>query len=54
MKAFLALALEAAQEFAAGSLRQPLVILATADEESSMHGARALAAAAVGRWVGTR
>ena len=45
MKSFLALALEAAREFSAGSLRQPLVILATADEESSMHGARALAAA---------
>ena len=45
MKSFLALALEAAQEFRAGDLRQPLVILATADEESSMDGARALAAA---------
>lgn len=45
MKSFLALAIEAAREFAAGDLRQPLVILATADEESSMCGARALAAA---------
>ncbi|MCC6136310.1 MAG: acetylornithine deacetylase [Candidatus Contendobacter sp.] len=45
MKAFLALALEAAQEFRAGDLHQPLLILATADEESSMAGARALAAA---------
>ncbi len=45
MKAFLALALAAAQAFRASDLRQPLVILATADEESSMAGARALAAA---------
>lgn len=45
MKAFLALALDAAQEFQASDLRQPLIILATADEESSMAGARALAAA---------
>ncbi|MCP5159143.1 MAG: acetylornithine deacetylase [Gammaproteobacteria bacterium] len=45
MKSFLALAIDAAREFAAGDLRQPLIILATADEESSMHGARALAAA---------
>ncbi|MDS4041740.1 MAG: acetylornithine deacetylase [Candidatus Competibacter sp.] len=45
MKSFLALAIEAAREFAAGDLRRPLVILATADEESSMAGARALAAA---------
>lgn len=45
MKSFLALALAAAGDFTARDLRQPLVILATADEESSMHGARALAAA---------
>lgn len=44
MKSFLALAIEAARGFAAADLRQPLVILATADEESSMSGARALAA----------
>lgn len=44
MKAFLALALAAAQDFTARDLRQPLVILATADEESSMNGVRALAA----------
>ncbi|HRF63145.1 MAG TPA: acetylornithine deacetylase [Candidatus Competibacter sp.] len=44
MKSFLALAIEAAREFSARDLRQPLVILATADEESSMGGARALAA----------
>ena len=45
MKSSLALALEAAQAFSAADLRQPLVILATADEESSMCGAQALAAA---------
>ncbi len=45
MKAFLALAIEAASAISARALRQPLVILATADEESSMAGARALAAA---------
>ncbi|MCB1918552.1 MAG: acetylornithine deacetylase [Candidatus Competibacteraceae bacterium] len=45
MKSFLALAIEAAREFATRKLSQPLVILATADEESSMHGAQALAAA---------
>jgi acetylornithine deacetylase len=42
MKAFLALALEAASSFAARPLNQPLIIVATADEESSMSGARAL------------
>lgn len=42
MKAFLALAIAAASEFTERDLRQPLVILATADEESSMAGARAL------------
>jgi acetylornithine deacetylase len=45
MKSFLALAIEAAREFATRKFSQPLVILATADEESSMHGAQALAAA---------
>ncbi len=45
MKSFLALAIAAAMEFRAADLRQPLVILATADEESGMDGARALAAA---------
>ncbi len=45
MKAFLALTIAAAAGFKAGELRQPLVILATADEESSMSGARVLAAA---------
>lgn len=45
MKSFLALAIEAAQGFSGADLHQPLVILATADEESSMSGARALATA---------
>ena len=42
MKSFLALALEAASRFSAADLRHPLTIVATADEESSMHGARML------------
>ncbi|KAA6184672.1 acetylornithine deacetylase [Thiohalocapsa marina] len=42
MKSFLALAIEAARGLSAQDLRQPLIILATADEESAMHGARAL------------
>jgi acetylornithine deacetylase len=45
MKSFLALAVEAARGLEAKDLKAPLVILATADEESSMSGARALAAA---------
>lgn len=45
MKSFLAIAIEAARGLAAADLKQPLVILATADEESSMSGARALVAA---------
>lgn len=45
MKSFFALALEAARGIEPTELRSPLVILATADEESSMRGARALAAA---------
>ncbi len=45
MKGFFPLALAAAQRFADTELKQPLIILATADEESSMNGARALAAA---------
>ena len=45
MKGFFPLALEASREFMETDLRQPLIILATADEESSMAGARALAAA---------
>lgn len=42
MKAFLALAVEAASSFTAPQLQQPLIIVATADEESSMSGAKAL------------
>lgn len=42
MKAFFALALVAATQFQAKQLRHPLIILATADEESSMNGAKAL------------
>ena len=42
MKAFLALAVEAASDFTAGQLKEPLIIVATADEESSMSGAKAL------------
>lgn len=39
MKSFFALAIEAARRFDPKALKQPLVILATADEESSMDGA---------------
>lgn len=46
MKSFLALAIEAGREFEAKQLTQPLIILATADEESSMAGAQALVRAA--------
>ena len=42
MKAFLALALEASRDVQAMDLDEPLVLLATADEETSMSGARAL------------
>lgn len=42
MKAFLALAFEASQAFETADLNEPLIILATADEESSMAGARDL------------
>ena len=45
MKGFFPLAIAAAARFREQELRQPLIILATADEESSMNGARALAAA---------
>ena len=43
MKAFLALAIEAAKEFKNKKLKQRLTIVATADEESSMKGAKAIA-----------
>lgn len=42
MKGFFPVALEAARRFRDSPLRQPLIILATADEESSMDGAREL------------
>ncbi|WP_295384955.1 acetylornithine deacetylase [uncultured Thiodictyon sp.] len=42
MKSFLALAVEAARHLNPADLKHPLMILATADEESAMHGARAL------------
>ena len=45
MKGFFPLAIAAAHAFADTTLQQPLILLATADEESSMNGARALAAA---------
>ncbi len=45
MKGFFPIAIEAARKFTDKTLQQPLIILATADEESSMNGARALAEA---------
>ncbi len=45
MKSFFALAIEAVLPFLERTPRQPLIILATADEESSMAGAKALAQA---------
>jgi len=42
MKSFFAIAIEAVRGLRAEALEHPLVILATADEESAMHGARAL------------
>lgn len=43
MKGFFAVVHEAIQDFLDADLKQPLIILATADEESSMSGARTLA-----------
>ncbi|MGH1460794.1 MAG: acetylornithine deacetylase [Neptuniibacter sp.] len=45
MKGFFPIAIEAARKFIDQPLQQPLIILATSDEESSMNGARALAEA---------
>lgn len=45
MKGFFPVILEAVKPFLDKPLKHPLIILATADEESSMSGARALAAA---------
>lgn len=42
MKAFFAVAIEAARQFEAKQLRRPLSLVATADEESSMAGAKHL------------
>lgn len=42
MKAFFALVIEAVGDLELGALKQPLTILATADEESSMCGAQSL------------
>lgn len=42
MKCFFPIVSEALHEVDLGQLRQPLTVLATADEESNMHGARAL------------
>ena len=50
MKCFFPLVLEAIRNMDLGRLREPLYILATADEESSMSGARALTAS--GRKLG--
>jgi acetylornithine deacetylase len=50
MKGFFALALEAVRDLKAGHLRQPLILLATADEETGMSGAKALQA--MGRRLG--
>jgi acetylornithine deacetylase len=45
MKGFFPLAIAAASAFTDTALKQPLILLATADEESSMNGARKLATA---------
>ena len=44
MKGFFALAISAARKFSKNDMSEPLLIVATADEESTMHGARELAA----------
>ncbi len=44
MKAFFALALTAVQRFSTSEIKHPLTLIATADEESTMMGARELAA----------
>jgi arginyl-tRNA--protein-N-Asp/Glu arginylyltransferase len=44
MKGFLALVVDAVRDLRARDLRRPLVVVATADEETSMAGARALPA----------
>ncbi|RNF49033.1 acetylornithine deacetylase [Marinomonas hwangdonensis] len=42
MKGFFAIVLDTVQQMELSDLKQPLIVLATADEESSMSGARAL------------
>lgn len=42
MKSFLAIAIEAARQYRVEDLKHPIIILATADEESSMIGAQSL------------
>ena len=43
MKSFFALVMEALKDFDGVAFKQPLIVLATADEETSMQGARTLA-----------
>lgn len=43
MKSFIAMALHAAQRFDPSKLKRPLTLIATADEETTMNGARMLA-----------
>lgn len=43
MKGFFAIVMEAAKDYRAAQFKQPLIVLATADEETSMFGARHLA-----------
>lgn len=45
MKSFFAVALEAVARLGASSIQKPIMLVATADEESTMQGARALAEA---------
>ncbi len=47
MKAFFSLVIEAATGLDAAQLKHPLIVLATADEESSMEGAQVLTAASL-------
>ena len=49
MKSFLALAIEAARHHRASDLQEPLILLATADEETSMAGAEELTRAGIPR-----
>ena len=49
MKSFLAVAISAAARFRAGNLREPVIVLGTADEESSMCGGKALVSAGAPR-----